>query len=882
MTNARTAKDIFLDATELPFSERDAYVEDACEGDVELARRVRSLLKAHTGAERLIPDIPSATTTLLPDELEPETLVGSYRLISVLGEGGFGTVWLAEQEQPVRRQAAVKVLKSGPGNREVTARFEAERQALAMMDHPCIARVYDGGTTESGRPYFAMELVDGVPLIEYARSNRLALVDRLELFLDVCRAVQHAHQKGVIHRDIKPSNVMVTVVDGRPTPKVIDFGIAKAVEGTLTDSSLQTLQGQLVGTPAYMSPEQVRGSQDIDTRTDVYSLGVLLYELICDSTPFDEDHTTVANLAQLQRKVLEEDPQKPSSRLLDAPTDGISQREVRGDLDWIVMCCLEKDRERRYDSADVLANEVARHLRGEPVLAGPPDLGYRVAKFTRRHRVALATAALIVVLLVTGVVTTLGQLRRALDAERSRATELARYESIAEFLQDVLLSISPEEALGRDRELLLAVLAKGERRVNRMEGAHPSVEATLRRVIGTAYFSLGDFDVAQPLLERALELRREHLGDDDPETLQSILDLGTLFLRSSRPDQAEPLLVEFMERAPRVLEPDDEDMRAGRLNYATLLRMLGQPEEAAQQYRVLLEQRTEEYGEAHADTIRIMNNLAGALEDMGEHDEVLELYERALELQLEVQGELHPETLAALNNYAGTLMEYERFDEALPMLERALSIKKKVLPKEHPSLVIAYNNLGDCLSRLERYEEASELYEEGLRQAIAGQGEGSTPVLILQHNLGNTLRKLDRLDEAVPLLEKAAAGFEGSFGDSHRYTLSCNDWLGRLYCMTGRVERGLECSTEVLELAGDMYPEDSEELALHRLHHGQNLTAAERYVEALGYLMRAHEAFVALEGTSTRDAAVEAIAELHEKCDRPEEAAAWRAKLTEE
>ena len=888
MKSARTAKDIFLDAAELPVDQRDDYVREACGEDGELRERVQSLLRAHTNAERLIPDEPITAPAATVDEPRPDERVGSYRLLSKLGEGGFGTVWLAEQEEPVRRQAAIKILKGAGNNREVTIRFEAERQALAMMDHPGIAKVFDGGTTDSGQPYFAMELVDGVPINEYVKQESLSLVERLELYLDVCRAVQHAHQKGVIHRDIKPNNVLVTVVDGRPTPKVIEFGIAKAVEGTLTDSTMLTMDGQLIGTPAYMSPEQVSGSEDIDTRCDVYALGVLLYELLCDRTPFDDLSASIAGLAELQKQIRFEDPTKPSTRLAEEPlkSDRVPERLVRGDLDWIVMCCLEKDRERRYDSADVLANEIARHLRGEPVLAGPPDLSYRISKFTRRHRAVLSSVTLIVLLLIGGVATSVLQLNRALKAERELVVEgkntereLRRYELIAEFLQDVLLSTSPEEAEGSDRTLLLAILGRAERRVDRLEGSVPVAEASLRRIIGCAYMSLGDYDIALPQLEKALELRRENLGDEHKDTLESFLDLGTLYLRTDRYEEAEPLLERHVATCADLLGQEAEETRSGRVNYATLLRRLGKLDEAETQYRELLKTAIAQYGEKNENTIRIMNNLAGVLDDQDRHDESIVLYEQALELQLEVQGETHPEALMALNNFAGGLMENERYEEALPMLERALRIKKQVFLPENPSMAIAYNNLGDCLRRLERYDEAIGYYRQGLEVAIAGQGEKSQPVYILKHNLSDALRKEGEIEEALRMMQDAFDGFVSMVSERHPQSIGTLDQLARLHRLNGSPAMALEMSTRVMELSKDAYPPDHRAPAFFRLHHGENLAGMERDEEALAEMLAAYEILSKTEVWRLERSAIETVAKQLEKMGRSEEAETWRAKL---
>ncbi len=397
--------------------ERSAFLDDVCGGDSAMRARVEALLRANSEAGDFL-KIPPAFQEAASDWFvaeSPGAIVGPYKLLELIGEGGFGAVYMAEQEKPIRRRVALKIIKLGMDTKRIIARFEAERQALAMMEHPNIAKVFEAGSTDKGRPYFAMELVKGVPITEYCDKNSLETQQRLELFIDVCRAVEHAHQKGIIHRDIKPSNVMVTLHDGKPVPKIIDFGIAKAMQQRLTEKTLFTEFRQLIGTPEYMSPEQAEFSGlDVDIRTDIYSLGVLLYELLTGTTPFEAKQLRSASYDEICRIIRESEPPKPStrlSRLGDGLADVAKHRQVesgklcktiRGDLDWIVMKALEKDRTRRYETANELAADIERHLGDEPVSAGPPSAGYRLHKFIRRNRAAVITFSLVAAALAIG------------------------------------------------------------------------------------------------------------------------------------------------------------------------------------------------------------------------------------------------------------------------------------------------------------------------------------------------------------------------------------------------------------------------------------------------------------------------------------------------
>ncbi|MCX6924382.1 MAG: WD40 repeat domain-containing serine/threonine-protein kinase, partial [Verrucomicrobia bacterium] len=446
-------------------AERLAFVKGSCGADAALCARVLALLAAHETSGGFLVDKPEVATVVLPVTEKPGDRIGRYKLREKIGEGGCGLVYVAEQEEPVRRRVALKVIKLGMDTREVVARFEAERQALALMDHPNIAKVLDAGATETGRPYFVMELVRGIRITDYCDQNQLSTQERLALLIQVCHAIQHAHQKGIIHRDIKPSNVLVTLHDGVPVPKVIDFGIAKAMEQKLTDKTVYTAFEQFIGTPAYTSPEQAEMSGlDIDTRSDIYALGVMLYELLTGKTPFDGKELVAAGLEEMRRTIREREPVRPSTRLRTMVNGDLSttaQRRrteaprlihlLRGDLDWIVMKCLEKDRTRRYETANGLAQDIERHLQHEPVVARPPSTTYRVQKFVRRNKVMVAAGSAVAVALLLGIVGSTWQAVRATHARRDEATARARADEAARVARnaEIVARVAETNALRR-------------------------------------------------------------------------------------------------------------------------------------------------------------------------------------------------------------------------------------------------------------------------------------------------------------------------------------------------------------------------------------------------------------------------------------------------
>jgi serine/threonine protein kinase/tetratricopeptide (TPR) repeat protein len=657
---------IFAEAVNLPAVDRATFLDRACAGDAALRRRVEVLLQAHDAAHRSAEVAPDADATAAggppPDRTvdavartlrgapqeAPGQKIGHYKLLQKIGEGGCGVVYMAEQEEPVRRRVALKVVKLGMDTREVIARFEAERQALAMMDHPNIAKVFDAGATATGRPFFVMELVRGVPITDYCDQNSLPTADRLQLFTAVCHAIQHAHQKGIIHRDLKPTNILVTLHDGTPVPKVIDFGIAKATSGRLTDETVFTAFEQFVGTPAYMSPEQAEMSAlDVDTRTDIYSLGVLLYELLTGRTPFDAKTLLQAGLGEMRRHIREVEPPRPSTRLSTLQGDALDtaarQRQlaapklvslIRGDLDWIVMRCLEKDRARRYETADSLAHDLQRYLQHEPVTACPPSAAYRLRKFVRRNRLAVGAAATVVAALFFGLGFSIWAYFQEKAARREAQLQATKSDQITSFLQTMLGGARPSVALGRDNTLLRDMMDKTAARLGHDLAGQPEVEARLRSTLGTAYLGLNETAKAEAMHRDALALRRRLHGDVHLDVAATLNDLALVLNARGDLVSAEAALREALASRRQLLRAPKNELVAKTLNdLACTLRARGDLAAADTLLREALALERQADGRTAATLVTMLGNLSAVAAERGD-DAGAEAFQRDALLEL--------------------------------------------------------------------------------------------------------------------------------------------------------------------------------------------------------------------------------------------------------
>jgi len=773
----------------------------------------------------------------------PGSRIGPYKLLQLIGEGGFGSVFLAQQDQPVQRKVALKIIKLGMDTRQVVARFEQERQALAMMDHPNIARVLDAGATDNGRPYFVMDLVKGDPIAEYCDKNNLSIPERLDLFTQVCTAVQHAHTKGIIHRDIKPSNILVSVQDGSPVAKVIDFGIAKATSARLTEKTVFTEHRQLIGTPEYMSPEQAEGSMDIDTRTDVYSLGVLLYELLTGTTPFSTNQLRSAAYGEIQRIIREVEPPVPSTRL-SRNTDtiaGIAARRhteprklgstIRGELDWIVMKALEKDRHRRYETASGLAMDVRRYRAGEAVVAAPPGAAYRARKFVRRHRAVAITATIVAAALVLGVIgTSVGlweanrqrraalasatragdEAARATNAENIARSRLAESEATVAFLDDMLGAVDPS-AQGKDvtvRKVLdTAASSVGDKFADR-----PLVAARLHGTIGRTYMNLGIYDKGESHLRQQLRIRTAQLGPDHEDTCRANNDLAAFMIKNGKSSDAERLLKAAIA---------DHERLFGRRHPVTVqsidtLAMLYVEQMRSAEAEPLLSEvlaiRTGTLGAENSETVTSMNSLAMLYTDTERFDEAEKLLENALRIQEKLGGPDHPFALEIRSNMAW--FEYwagmydqtssperskQRIVRARTLGEETLAAKKRVLGEEHQNTLSSMGNLAIVYKQLGMTDRAEALAREELAIVSRTLGEEHPNTIVSLANMGSMLRSQGRFAEALPYLERAISGSRKSLPPDHDGTGFTLGWYGS--CL-GKLGRYAEAESALLDGRG--------------------------------------------------------------------------------
>jgi len=676
--------------------------------------------------------------------------IGGYRLLRILGEGGMGVVYLAEQEQPIRRQVALKVIKPGMDSKRVIARFEAERQALALLDHPNIAHVHDAGTTESGRPYFVMEYVKGLSITEHCDHHKLTINERLRLFQQVCQAVQHAHQKGIIHRDIKPSNILVSMENDRAIPKIIDFGVAKAIAQPLTERTLQTEETQLLGTPEYMSPEQAdMATEDIDTRSDIYSLGVLLYVLLTGVLPFDSDTLREGGIENIRKE--------------NRGTEiGALAKHLRRELEWIPLKAMRKDRAERYRSASELDDDIDR-------------------KFLRRHKALVGGMAAV---LVVSFIGTIVSVTFAIGQTRA----LAEAEAVSDLLQnDLIASVSPGTSQGRELTIssFLDIVSES---VGAKLNDMPLREASIRFTLGWTYRMLGEFEAAESHLERALQIHQEQLGAEHTEALNSMGYLGWVYWDQGRFEEGKQFWAKKLEICRRVLGAQHL-MTLGSMNdLAIAYKDLGRYDEAEQLYLEGLENSRDVLDEQN-ETHRFIGNLGQVYEKQGRYDEAERLYIQSIEMKGLVLGEQHPYTLYFMSFLARIYRQQERYDEAESLYLKTLEFKRHVLGEQHSWTLESVKGLARVYVDRARYEEAEKLFVEALDLVQNVRGKEHRDTLDLMNDLAVLYKEQAQYEKAEPLLVEALEGRRLKLGDTHPHTIKSLDNLIALYQAWGKPEQ---------------------------------------------------------------------------------------------
>lgn len=736
-------------------------------------------------------------TTDLPQPHDVSERIGPYRLLQVLGEGGMGIVYEAEETESVRRRVALKVVRDRHASKEVLARFEVERQALAVMNHPGIAKVYGAGTTPHGQPYFAMELVRGLPITQYCDEHRLPLRERLELFVAVCNAVQHAHQKGLIHRDLKPSNILVTDADGAPEPKIIDFGIAKALGQQLTDMTLVTQFGHAIGTAAYMSPEQAEANAvDVDTRADIYSLGVLMYEILTGELPSDPAAVGLhVYLARLMAR--ETDPPSPSRRLDSLRTDPAIiararrtdiphlRREMRGDLDWIVMKAMEPDRSRRYATAHGLGMDIGRYLANEPIVARPPSTAYRLRKFVRRNKALSSVAAVAFLAVIASTAVTSVGMVRARRAERIAASEAAAARQVTDFLVDIFRVSSPSEARGNAvtaRELL----DRGAARVASSLSDQPVLQARLLHTMGSVYGSLGIYGQARTLLEDALRARERLAGPNDTSVAQTLTSLGIVATNRGEFEDADRFLRRALAIREAALDAEHPDVGATLRSIGVLRLRQGRYAEAESLLVRTIRINDRRRQPDDPLVVRDLLTLTGVHQAQRRYAEAEPVMRRALAAQERALGPMHPDVGVTLTNLGALQWSLGRYRDALPLYMRARGILERSLPEGHPDLAANANNLAETYWKLGRFAEAEPLF----RRALDIKERALTPthptLATTLNGLAGLLRDQGRFAEAEPLYRRALAIREQNFGTDDANVLETRRDYAALLRATGR------------------------------------------------------------------------------------------------
>ena len=884
---------LLREAVARPPAERESFLRERCNGDADLLRRALGMLQAQDGST--IARSAAAASVVPVDPVVPlpsgmPTRLGRYRVLELLGEGGMGMVYLAEQDNP-RRTVALKVMRPGVLSPRLLRRFELESQVLGRLQHPGIAQVFEAGvfdsytgeasagsstSTRAAQPFFAMEHVRGVPLTVFAdganpSGSPLSPRDRLELFIKVCEAVQHAHAKGVIHRDLKPANILVVAEAGSPgqgQPKVLDFGVARATDGDIAAATLQTDVGQLVGTVPYMSPEQIAGDpNELDMRSDVYTLGVILYELMCGRLPHRLSDKTVPEAVRI---IGQEDPDPPSS----------VNRDVRGDLQTIILKALERERSRRYQSASEFAADARRFLADEPISARPPSRAYQVKKFAQRNKGLVAGMAVAAIVLAAGVAAVSWQAVRATRGWEQAAAEYGNAIAVNDFLTELLQSADPENAMGRDvtvREVLdQSSLSIGDLASN------PRVHVSIRGTLSNTYRSIGDLDRAVGHAREALGAARAAFGENSRLAIEAQRALAIALAEKGEHEEAERLNRDAIERVERTEGKDSAAYALVQSELARVLLETGRLKESVELWREWLPRIERLLGERHRETLTTMNNMAIALKDLGEYQESDAMLRRLISLRESVHGREHPQTLYAINSLAANIQRQGRNSEAEPLFQETLQLRRRILGDAHISTIASAGNLGVTLIALGRLQEAEPLIAEALAGNRKLLGAEHAKTLIMMANQAYLLEELGRSDEAEALYRETIEIRRKASGGRDPETWAPMNNLATLYQRRGKLTEADALFKELFDLCGQSLPPDHPYAAIFSNNYGDCLTDLGKFDEAESRLLSSQ---AVLESKFGKDHARSVkgrtrLVKLYEKRGDEEQAAMYRPAAT--
>jgi serine/threonine-protein kinase len=864
----REIEQIFNAAVELPPKEVDRFLSDACGEDSQLREEVEALLTKATGRDTLFTTAVVAAADAVSsahDRILARERIGCYRITGLIGRGGMAEVFSAvRDDDQFEKRVAIKLIRYGLASEFMLQRFRTERQILASLDHPNIARLLDGGVTDDGLPYFIMEYIEGLPITQYCKVNHLSIRQRLGLMRLVCSAVHCAHRNLVIHRDLKPANILVT---GDGQPKLLDFGIAKLLDdGSTLAAGNETATGIRLLTPDYASPEQILGER-ITTASDIYSLGIVLYEMLTGSRPNKfEDRSMPA----IERAIRNVEPRKPSS-IAAAAGGRRARRDLAGDLDNIVLMAMRREPERRYQSADQLSEDIRRYLLRRPVRARPDTLAYRTGKFIRRHRAAVGLALVTVMALAAIAVTMTIQATRV-ARERDRATQ------VTEFLIKVFEVARPGNA--PDGQITARdLLDEGARRIEQELKGQPEVQAAMMDTIGHVYNNLGLHDEAQSLIEQGLNIRRGVLGEEHVDVATSMDNLGGVFKDKGDYDRAESLMRESLRIRRKLLGRGHADVASSLHNLAGVLQAKGRYDSAEPLYREALEMRRKLFGNHHSQVALSLNSLGYLLKVKGDFDAAEPLYREALEMRRSLLGNEHPDVATSLNNLARLLSDRGNNRAAEPLMREAVELDRKSLGDEHPDLATSMTNLALILRDLGKHDESESLLRSALAIRRKALGDEHPSVATSIYSLGMLMLDKRAHDEAERLFREALDLWRRSLPAKHPNISHALLGLGRVLTEKGQAQQAEPLLREALEIRTSALPAGHIQIATVRGALGDCLIALRRYEEAESQLLESFKVFDQKEPAQDRRKAVARLVKLYQAWNRPEDAARYKSQL---